>query len=276
MKEWEEKVNLLKSLVEDAAKHNLIVAFSGGVDSSLLLRLAVESAARTGSKVYAVTVHTMLHPVSDLETASRAASEMGAEHVVLHMDELREADIGDNPPDRCYRCKKRLFLKMKEKAAELGAQTILEGTNEDDLHVYRPGIKALRELSIESPLAQAGFTKQEVRRLAEQYGMSASNRPSAPCLATRFPYGVSLSYKELRRVEEGERYLKDFGLYNVRLRIHGDVARIEADAAQMPVILEHRQSIAAFLKKLGYPYVTLDLEGFRSGSMDETLAMAGL
>lgn len=265
---YEEKKTALKQQIRMYAKNPCMVAFSGGVDSSLLLKLVCEAAEKTAVKVYAVTMQTRLHPVQEIEHAKKVAEEIGAEHVVLTVDELLEAGIEDNPVNRCYLCKKHLFGRMQAKASELAADTILEGTNEDDLHVYRPGLQAVRELGIKSPLADAGFTKAEVRALAAEYDLSVSHRPAVPCLATRFPYGTRLSYEELRRVEQGEEWLKKLGVYNVRLRVHGSVARIEVDLEQFPLVLRSRQEILAYIKGLGYPYVTLDLEGFRSGSMD--------
>lgn len=271
MTEYEKKKENLKQQIQVYAKEKCMVAFSGGVDSSLLLKLVCEAQDQehlAKPLVYAVTMQTRLHPVCEAEHAAKVAEEIGASHLVIPVDELKEAGISRNPIDRCYRCKKQLFLKMQEKAATLGIHTILEGTNEDDLHVYRPGLKAIRELGIISPLADAGFTKADVRRLAGEYGLSVSDRPATPCLATRFPYGTKLSYEGLHQVEQGEEYLRSFGFYNVRLRIHGDIARIEVDPQDFSLLLQHREEIISCIKKLGYPYVTLDLEGFRSGSMD--------
>ena len=163
---------------------------------------------------------------------------------------------------------RKLFRGLQEEVKRFGVNRILEGTNEDDLHVYRPGIRAVRELGIISPLADAGMTKKEVRRMAEEYGISVSKKPSSPCLATRFPYGTRITYEELQKVGDGEAFLKALGLYNVRLRIHGKIARIEADRQDMALVIEQKDSIVEYLKKLGYIYITLDLEGFRSGSMD--------
>lgn len=268
MAEFEEKKKRLQKQIRMYAENGCIVAFSGGVDSSLLLKLACGASGR----VFAVTMQTRLHPVCEMEHAKKVAEEIGAVHVVIPVDELEEAGIRRNPPDRCYLCKKHLFTKILQKAEALGIRNILEGTNGDDLHVYRPGLKAIRELGVASPLADAGFTKAEVRRLAEEYGLSVSDRPAMPCLATRFPYGTCLSYEELQKVEQGEAYLRGFGLYNVRLRIHGDIARIEADTEEFPLLLRHRQDVISYIKHLGYPYITLDLEGFRSGSMDVGLS----
>lgn len=268
MKSYEEKCGLLKEQMSRYVSEDVAVAFSGGVDSSLLLMTACEAVRETGKKVYGVFLHTMLHPQGELEEARQVAEETGAVFHVIKADELEEAGIADNPVDRCYRCKRYLFQIIKREMKLLGVYRILEGTNEDDLHVYRPGIRAVRELGIISPLADAGMTKKDVRRMAEGYGISVSGKPSAPCLATRFPYGTRITYKEMKKAGDGEAFLKTLGLYNVRLRVHGKVVRIETDLQNMPAIIEEKDIITEYLKKLGYTYITLDLEGFRSGSMD--------
>ena len=201
-------------------------------------------------------------------TSADSVLQIAAHESVIPVDELESAGIGDNPTDRCYRCKKFLFMQMLQKAEELGVRRILEGTNEDDLHVYRPGIRALKELGIKSPLADAGMTKADVRRLAAEYGMPVAAKPAAPCLATRFPYGTKLTYEKLEAVGKGEDFLKTLGFRNVRLRVHDAIARIEVDVEEFPLVSEHRKEIINVLSGLGYPYVTLDLAGFRSGSMD--------
>lgn len=265
---YEEKKQKLQEQMLVYAQGDMLVAFSGGVDSSMILKLAVQAAAKTGHKVYGIMVHTMLHPMGEVEDARVTAEQIGAEFRVLEIDELKGADILDNPVDRCYRCKKYLFRNLIEEGEKLGVSVMMEGTNEDDLHVYRPGLRAIRELGIHSPLAEAGMTKAEVRRLAGELGVSVSNKPSMPCLATRFPYGTRISYETMRTVDEGEAFIRSLGFYNVRLRIHNDVARIEVDVNEMPHLLEHCEQIVAKLKNLGYDYITVDLEGFRSGSMD--------
>lgn len=265
---YEEKKQKLQKQMLVYAQGDMLVAFSGGVDSSLILKLAVQAAAKTGHKVYGIMVHTMLHPMGEVEDARVTAEQIGAEFRVLEIDELQGADILDNPVDRCYRCKKYLFHNLIEEGKKLGVSAMMEGTNEDDLHVYRPGLRAIRELGIHSPLAEAGMTKAEVRKLAGELGISVSNKPSMPCLATRFPYGTRISYEAMQKVDEGEAYVRSLGFYNVRLRIHNDVVRIEVDVNEMPRLLEYREQIVAKLKNLGYDYITVDLEGFRSGSMD--------
>lgn len=258
-------------MMETYTEHDVMVAFSGGVDSSLILKLACESAKQKGSKVYAVTLHTMLHPAGEVENAKKVADEAGAIHYVIHVDELEAAGIIHNPVDRCYLCKKYLFEQLIKKAHELDVETIMEGTNEDDLHVYRPGIKAIQELGIISPLANAKMTKADIRQLAAEHEISVAKRPAMPCLATRFPYGTTLSYENMRKVEQAEVYIKNLGIYNVRVRVHNDIARIEVDEQDISKVLASRKEIIKFVKNLGYSYVTVDLEGFRSGSMDINL-----
>lgn len=268
MSTYEEKCSYLQKLMEKYTQENVVVAFSGGVDSSLLLKTACINAVKNGTKVFAVTMHTTLHTMNEIESSKETAGEVGAEHLIISVDELKEAGIENNPVERCYLCKKYLFQKMKDKAESLGVKIILDGTNEDDLHMFRPGLRALKELEIKSPLAESDFSKTNVRKLAEEYRLSVSKKPSTPCLATRFPYGSRLSYEEMKKVEKGEDFLKNLGLYNVRLRVHNDIARIEVDKEDIVKIVVYKEAIISYLKELGYRYITLDLEGFRSGSMD--------
>ncbi len=266
---YETKKRKLVEQIQSYAAEDIMVAFSGGVDSSLLLKIASDAVKKTGKHVYGIFLHTMLHPAGEVESARKVAEEMEAIFKVIRIDELEEAGMKENPVDRCYLCKKYIFQAIIKEADRLEIHKILEGTNEDDLQVYRPGIRAVRELGIISPLADVGLTKAEVRRLAEEYGISVSKKPSTPCLATRFPYGTRLSYEDMRKVERGEAYLKSMGLYNVRVRVHGTIARIEVNQDEMPLIMEQKGEIIRYLKELGYVYITLDLEGFRSGSMDD-------
>jgi uncharacterized protein len=265
---YEDKKSALLERMSEYTKSDVILAFSGGADSSLLLKLLCQAAEKNQTKVYAVTIHTTLHPVYEVAIAKQVAQEAGAIHLVVEVDEMAEAGIEDNPEDRCYRCKKYLFRRLKKMAKELSIDMMLEGTNEDDLHVYRPGIRAVRELGVISPLVEVHMTKAEVRSMASEYGISVAMRPSTPCLATRFPYGTRLSYENMQKVEQAEDYLRKMDFYNVRLRVHGEIARIEIDASDMERLLVKKDEIITYLKQLGYSYVTLDLEGFRSGSMD--------
>lgn len=263
-----EKKELLKKKFEKYAKQDVCIAFSGGVDSSLILIMACEAAAKTGKKVYAVTMDTVLHPKADVETAKKVLAKTNAIHEILTMNELAVPEMHNNPRKRCYFCKKALYTRMLNFAREKGVEILLEGSNEDDLHVYRPGLQAVKELGVFSPMADCGVTKAEVRELAAEYGIPTANRPSTPCLATRLPYGAELDLALLKRIDEAENYLKSFGWRNVRLRVHDKIARLEIDIKTFPEVFAHREEIIKKLKELGFLYITLDLEGFRSGSMD--------
>lgn len=264
----QEKKENLKKQLKLITEGTVGVAFSGGVDSSLLLKMACECAKENKTQVKAFMMQTELLPINDVEIAKQVAEEIGAEFYLLSAQVLKEAEIEDNPVERCYLCKKIIFSKIREEAQKMGASVLIEGTNADDLLVYRPGIRAIKELEIVSPLADAQLTKKEVRNLAEEYGIMVADRPSTPCMATRFPYGTRLTIEKLEQVKKGEEYLQGLGLYSVRLRVHGDIARIEVDASSMDDLLKKKTEVVTYLKALGYPYITLDLEGFRSGSMD--------
>lgn len=262
------KKEILKEKIRELAQEDICVAFSGGADSSLLLKMVCEASLHTGKKVYAVTMDTVLHPRADIDTAGEVAKEMGAEHVVIHINELTDARIKNNPRERCYLCKKALYTKMKEFAGSKNISVLIDGTNEDDLHVYRPGLKAVRELGAYTPLADCGLTKKEVRELAGEYGISVAERPSSPCLATRLPYGAEIDLSLLEKIDRGEEYLRSLGFRDVRLRVHGEILRLEINREDFSHILKKREEILLNLKEVGCPYITLDIEGFRSGSMD--------
>ena len=271
----EPKTEQLEAIMDELTDQDMALAFSGGVDSSLLLKMAADRAAKKGTKVWAVTFNSRLHPSCDLENARKVAEELGGIHVILEIDELEMEEIRSNPVNRCYLCKRNLFRTLMAFAKEKGVEVLAEGTNEDDLHVYRPGIQAVRELGIRSPLAEAGLTKEEVRRLAAACGISAASRPSTPCMATRLPYGARLDYEILKKIEAGEEILRRMIGGNVRLRLHGQVVRIETDPERFSLALEKREEVVRQLKELGFVYITLDLEGFRSGSMDVGLESRG-
>ena len=261
-------VEKLEQYFLEITKKDICLAFSGGVDSSLLLKAAVDAAGQNGSQVYAVTFDSRLHPSCDLKIARQVAGELGGIHQVIRVDELEQEEIRSNPVNRCYLCKRHLFKGLKLFAESKGVDTVLDGTNEDDMHVYRPGILALRELGIKSPLAELHITKAQVKALAAFYGISVASRPSTPCMATRIPYGQRIEYDVLERIAAGEAYLRERLSGNVRLRLHGDVVRLETDETEFLQVVERRREIVEHLKTLGLDYLTLDLEGFRSGSMD--------
>lgn len=269
--DYKKRCGRLEALIKEYTKENVMLAFSGGVDSSLLLMFLCRAAKETGKKIEAVTMATELHPVQDTETARQVAEEAGAVHRVLFMDELSNAGILYNPENRCYLCKKYLFSELLREAKKSGAGVVLEGTNADDLNVYRPGIRAVKELGIHSPLAEAGMTKADIRKLASEYGISVADRPASPCLATRFPYGTRLSKEKMQAVDEAEKFIRELGFYNVRVRVHQDTVRIEVDDKDLILFLKNRKAVVPRLKELGFTYITADLEGFRSGSMDVNL-----
>ena len=187
---------------------------------------------------------------------------------MVSVNELEQKEIRFNPVNRCYLCKKKLFRSLKDFAGKMNIPYIMDGTNEDDLHVYRPGIKALRELGIISPLAELHITKAQVKALASWYGISVASRPSAPCMATRLPYNTEIDYDILNRIGRGEEFVSSLVKGNVRLRLHKDIVRIEVDREAMGELMERSSEIVSYLKELGFSYITMDLEGFRSGSMD--------
>lgn len=257
----------IQEFVNNIADDGLCIAFSGGVDSTLLLKIAVD----TGKRVHAVMFNTQLHPCGEEDEARRLASEIGADITVMEIDEFSNPEILKNPVNRCYICKKMLFSKLKDFARENGYDKIIDGTNADDHKEYRPGIKALAELGIVSPLAELGITKAQIRKYAKELGVTVHNKPSAPCMATRFPYDTELTRAMLDKVEIAENFLKELGMKVCRLRIHGDTARIEVNEADFEAVIKNKEAIIKQFKELDSRYVTLDLEGFRSGSMDKGL-----
>ena len=264
-----EKREALKQFMAEKAKAPVCVAFSGGVDSSLILKLACDTAKKTGMPVYAVTFHTMLHPACDLEIAERVAKELGAIHKIIQVNEMELEAIRTNPVNRCYICKHHLFATLLDFAKEEGIPCVMDGTNESDLHVVPCLVSRLRELVCRrSALAQCGLEKKDVKAFAADLGISVASRPSMPCMATRLPYGTSFDMEVLKRIEKGEDYLRSVFGGNVRLRLHGDIVRIEVDADKFEKAIAERETICRTLKEMGFLYITLDLEGFRSGSMD--------
>lgn len=248
----------------------ICLAFSGGVDSALLLYFLAECRSED-SHVLAATFDTVLHSCEDCELTCCMAGIYDIPHVILPADVFSDEQLLHNPVDRCYRCKKLLFTEIREIAAKENLRWIIDGTNADDLRQYRPGIKALREFNIASPWAELGVTKAEIRRLAKKVLLPVADRPSTPCMATRFPYGAKLDVDVIVKLGAGERLIRDFGAETVRLRYYDGLVRIEVPEEDFIAVLRHKTEIVAELKKLGFRYITLDLEGFRSGSMDTML-----
>jgi pyridinium-3,5-biscarboxylic acid mononucleotide sulfurtransferase len=245
------------------------VAFSGGVDSSLLLAIAVGCLGK--DNVLAVTVSSPVHPVRERREAEQLAAALGARHIVTESNELQNEEFAANPPDRCYVCKFARFGELTRIARSYGFEYVLDGGNSDDLNDYRPGHRAVRERGVHSPLQEAGLTKADIRELSRALNLPTWNRPSQACLASRFPYGERITAEGLNRVELAEAHVQTIVTGQVRVRHHGNLARLEVEPDQFAVLAARHEAIVAHLKRLGFAYVTLDLAGFRSGSMNEVL-----
>ena len=246
----------------------LLVAFSGGVDSGFLLMAAHDV---LGENVLAVTIDSEQFPRRDLEHVRSFLKRTGIAHKIVQFSWMRTDDFVRNPYNRCYHCKKALLQILKDVAAEAGIRTIAEGVNASDFDEYRPGIAAAAEEGIWHPLAEVGLTKPEVRWLAKEIRLPFWDKPPSPCLATRIAYGEQITVEKLAMIEAGEDALKDLGFRQVRVRLHhGGIARIEVEKEEIAVLfdMKTRAAICGKLKTLGFTYVTLDLEGYRSGSMD--------
>lgn len=252
---------------------SVVVAFSGGVDSTLLLALCQRILGR--DRVLAVTVESAIHPSVERGRATALADGLGARHIVVDSDILDDPEFSANSPQRCYFCKRSIMRRLRETADREGLAHIVHGANASDLGDYRPGERAAAEAGARAPLQEAGLTKDDIRALSQQMGLPTWDVPSMACLASRFPYGTSLTRDGLARVDAAENYLREtFSLRQLRVRDHMPVARIEVpgDAIARLVAPTVRAQVVAHLKELGYTYVTLDLAGFRSGSLNEVLA----
>jgi uncharacterized protein len=248
---------------------SVVVAFSGGVDSGLLSAAAWRA---LGDRMLAVTVRSPVESAGDVAAARELARQVGFPLRVIDYDDLANPEFVANPPDRCYVCKMARFRRLRELADGEGFTALVEGSNADDLTDYRPGRRAVAQIGAVSPLADLGFAKTEIRALARALGLSVWDRPSAPCLATRFPYGSPVTREGLRQVAEGERYLGELGFTPVRVRHHGQLARIEVAPEQIERLASLHETVSACLRSLGFAYVSVDLTGYRSGSLNETLA----
>jgi len=264
------KVTTLHQIIRELDR--AAVAYSGGVDSTLLLAVCRELLGRDG--VLALTVQSEFVPATEVAEAETLAQQLDVRHLVFPFNLLNESEIAANPPDRCYYCKRLLFSQLLDIARAEGFPVLLHGANVDDTGDYRPGMRAAEELGVRAPLLEAGFAKADVRTLSREMGLPTWDRPALACLASRVPYGTPLSVEVLARIDAAEGWLRArLGVAQLRVRDHFPLARLEVPVADIARLAQPgvREEIAAHLRDLGYQYVTLDLEGFRSGSLNETL-----
>ena len=264
----ENNLNHLKQILQEMG--SVLIAYSGGADSTFLLKIAKE---RLKDNVLAATISSPLYPRKETEEAEKIARDFGARHQVLRIEELGSEIFLNNPPKRCYFCKKELFSRLKKIAEKEKIPWVVDGTNLDDDQDFRPGAKAVRELGIRSPLKEAKLTKKEIRNFSRIMGLPTSDKPPLACLASRIPYGEKITLQKLNMIEKAEAYLQRSGITSVRVRHHQDTARIEVPAKDLSCLIEpdFRSRLIKKFRAMGYIYITLDLIGYRSGSMNEVL-----
>ncbi len=245
------------------------MAYSGGVDSTFLAKVAQDV---LGDKSLAVTAVSPLYPAWEREEAIKLAGMLNLRHRLTISNELETENFADNPPNRCFLCKQTLFTELFRIAAQEGIAQVVDGANHDDLQDYRPGSRAAREMGVRSPLREAGLSKEAIRRLSRHLGLPTWQKASFACMASRFPYGVRIDEQKLAQIDRGEGLLRSLGFHQFRIRHHGNLARIEVAKNQFPLLLEKAAEVAAEMKAAGFLYVTMDLGGYRLGSMNDTLS----
>ncbi|RBW70054.1 ATP-dependent sacrificial sulfur transferase LarE [Bacillus taeanensis] len=263
-----EKYEKLTSILQEM--RTVVVAFSGGVDSTFLLKAAVDALGY--ENVLAVTADSETYPSSELEEAKQLAQKIGVKHTVIETSELAIPGYTENNKNRCYFCKSSLFQHLVPIMEKSGFNNVIYGVIADDLNEYRPGIQAAKERGVRGPLQEASLFKEEIRELSRQFDLPTWDKPSFACLSSRIAYGEKITQEKLTKVEKAEAYLKTLHIRQVRVRTHGEIARIEVEPQNMKIVLENHEAISKELQSYGYQYITLDLIGYKSGSMNKVLS----
>ena len=264
-----DSISKLEKLKDELRKMGSVaIGFSGGVDSSFLLKVASDV---LGDKALAITVSSMFSPKQEIFDAVQYAKQMGAHHIVIDVDMEEIEDLKENPENRCYFCKKFIFSKIKDAAKQENISYVVDASNYDDLDDYRPGMKALERVGVVSPLVDVELGKDEIREFSKDMGLDTWDKPAFACLASRFPYGIEITKPRLEQVEKAELYLRSLGFKQFRVRYHIEIARIEVSKNDFQQILAHSDEIVKKFRELGFNYITLDIEGYRTGSLNEVL-----
>lgn len=268
IRELDKKYETLCAILQEMG--SVVIGFSGGVDSTFLTYAAHDVLK---DRVLAVTAVSPTLPASEKEDAVSMAKQIGVSHLIVPTTEFDDETFVQNPPDRCYICKKIRFSALVELAQQKGYQWVVDGGNVDDLGDYRPGMKAIKELSqfVRSPMIEAGLHKEDIRALSRRFGLKTWDKQSAACLASRIPYGTALLLQRLQAIDKAEQYISPYIHGSLRVRYHGNVARIEVGVDEIPAILAHREAIVSYVRQCGFTYVTLDLGGYEMGSLNEVI-----